>query len=166
MLNLHGLLDWLESWPLSQGLRESSWMFPTFETMHVIAIALVVGSVMIVDVRILGLTSKRKAVKELSWEVLPWTWLMFAIAVVSGGVMFASQANNYFENIPFRLKMLLLVAAGINMLFFHFVPYKTVQHWNQNSNAPMLAKLSCGLSLSFWILVVAMGRWIGFTLSG
>ena len=166
MLNLKALFDWLESLPLSQAILESSWMFPTIESAHVVSISLVVGLVMIFDLRVLGLTSKRKAVSELSREVLPWTWLMFAIAAVSGALMFASNANKYFDNFAFQFKMLLIVAAGINMLFFHFGPYKMVTQWNENVNAPMLARLCCGLSLVFWILVVGAGRWIGFTIFG
>jgi hypothetical protein len=165
-VNLQSLFEWLQSWPVSEGIRQSSWMFPAVECVHVIAITLVVGSVMIVDLRVLGLTSIRKSVSELSWEVLPWTWGLFGIAAISGAFLFAAKANAYFTNTPFRVKMLLMALAGLNMLFFHFVPLKTIGRWDRGVQAPALAKLSCGLSLAFWVLVVAMGRWIGFTIEG
>jgi hypothetical protein len=165
-VNLQSVFDWLQSWPISEGIRQSSWMFPAFESVHVIAITLVVGSVMIVDLRVLGLTTTRKSVSELSWEVLPWTWGLFLIALISGAFMFAAKANAYFTDTPFRLKMLLMAAAGLNMFFFHFVPLKTIHRWDRDVQAPAIAKLSCGLSLAFWVLVVTMGRWIGFTIQG
>jgi hypothetical protein len=165
-VTLQNVFEWLQSWPISQSIRQSSWMFPAIECVHVIAITLVVGSVMIVDVRVLGLTSTRKSISELSWEVLPWTWVLFAVAAISGAFMFAAKATAYFADAPFRIKMLLIAAAGLNMVCFHFGPFKTIRQWDRDVQPPALAKLSCGLSLTFWILVVAMGRWIGFTIEG
>jgi hypothetical protein len=141
-------------------------MFPAVESVHVIAITLVVGSVMIVDLRVLGLTSPRKPITELSAEVLPWTWGAFLIALVTGSLLFAAKAHAYFGNLNFRLKMLLLVMAALNMLVFHFVSYRTVLAWNVDRPAPALAKLGCALSLTFWVLIIIMGRWIGFTIEG
>jgi hypothetical protein len=163
---LQSVFEWLEAWPLSEGIRQSSWMFPTIESVHVIAITLVVGSVMIVDMRVLGLTSPNKRITELSAEVLPWTWGAFAIALVTGSLLFAAKAHAYFGNLNFRLKMLLLVMAALNMLAFHFVSYRTVAVWDVGRPAPRLAKLGCGLSLAFWVLIIVMGRWIGFTIEG
>jgi hypothetical protein len=165
-VNLQSVFDWLQGWPISDAIRQSSWLFPTIECVHVIAITLVVGSVMIVDLRVLGLTSTRKPVSELSWEVLPWTWGLFMLAAISGGLLFASKATAYFADIPFRLKIVLIACAGLNMLFFHFVPLRSLRRWDQGVQAPVIAKLSCALSLTFWVLVVAMGRWIGFTIQG
>jgi hypothetical protein len=165
-VTLQSLFEWFESWPFSEAVRQSSWLFPSLECVHVIAITLVVGSVMLVDLRVLGITSPKKPVNEMALEVLPWTWGLFFVALASGFFMFAAKAHAYFDNVPFRLKMLLMAAAGANMLFFHFVPYRTVSAWSHGAPAPALAKICCGLSLVCWILVVAMGRWIGFTIEG
>lgn len=163
---LQSVFEWLESWPVSVGIRQSSWMFPAFESVHVIAITLVVGSVMTVDLRVLGLASRRQRVTELSQSVLPWTWAAFAMAVISGAFLFAAKAHTYFDNTNFRLKMLLMAAAFANMLVFHHGPYRTVASWDRGVKAPALAQLGCGLSLAFWVLIVAMGRWIGFSIEG
>lgn len=165
-MTLQTIFEWLESWTVSEGIRQSSWMFPAFESVHVIAITLVVGSVMIVDLRVLGLTSASKRISELSEEVLPWTWGAFLVAVVSGAFLFAAKAHAYFDNLNFRLKMVLMLAAGLNMMVFHFIPYRTVRNWDVGRPAPAQAKLACGLSLAFWVLIVAMGRWIGFSIEG
>lgn len=73
-MNLQGVFQWLESWPLSVAVRESSWMFPAVESVHVIAITLVVGSILIVDLRVLGWASRDERVRQLAGSILPWTW--------------------------------------------------------------------------------------------
>jgi hypothetical protein len=141
-------------------------MFPAFESVHVIAITLVVGSVMVVDLRVLGLASRRQRVTELSLSVLPWTWGAFLTALISGAFLFAAKAHTYFDNVNFRLKMFLMAAAFLNMLVFHYCPYRSVRAWDLGGRAPASAKLGCALSLTFWVLIVAMGRWIGFSIEG
>ena len=163
---MQSFFEWLESWPVSVGLRESSWMFPAFESVHVIAITLVVGSVMIVDLRVLGLASRSERVTELSQAILPWTWGAFAVALVSGFCMFAAKADAYFGNTSFQIKMLLMAAAFVNMLMFHFIPYRSVHSWDEGASAPPLARLACGVSLTLWVFIVLMGRWIGFSIEG
>jgi len=165
-VTVQSVFEWLESWPVSVGIRQSSWMFPAFESVHVIAITLVVGSVIVVDLRVLGLASRNQKVSVLSEEILPWTWGAFLIAAISGGFLLASKAHTYFANLQFQLKMALMFAAGVNMLAFHLVPYRTVKGWDLGRTAPVSARLACGLSLVFWILIVAMGRWIGFSIEG
>ena len=163
---ISGVLDWLHDLPLSEAIRTSSWMFPAIESVHVVAITLVVGSISIVDLRLLGVTSRRKPVTELTTEVLPWTWGLFVVAVITGSLMFMSKAPAYFANTPFRIKMLLLVCAGLNMLLFHFLTYRSVHRWDTDAPTLAGAKLAGILSLTFWIGVIAAGRWIGFTIEG
>lgn len=165
-MTLQSVFEWLESWPVSVGIRQSSWMFPAFESVHVIAIALVVGTVLVVDLRVLGLASRHRRVSALSEEILPWTWGAYLIAAISGAFLVAAKAHTYFGNIEFQLKMGLMLAAGVNMMVFHLVPYRTVGDWDVGQPAPALARVACGLSLVFWVLIVAMGRWIGFSIEG
>jgi hypothetical protein len=160
---MQGFFEWLESWPVSVGLRESFWMFPAVESTHVIAITLVVGLVMIVDLRVLGLASRMERVTELSGAVLPWAWVAFAVAVISGFLMFAAKPHSYFGNLSFQIKMLLMAAAFLNMLMFHLIPYRSVHSWDDGVPSPPLAKLACGVSLTLWVSIVLMGRWIGFS---
>jgi hypothetical protein len=160
------ILNWLHDLPLSSAIRVSAWMFPTIESAHVIAITTVIGSIAIVDLRLLGVTSHRKPVTELSTEVLPWTWAFFMVAAITGGLMFMSKAPAYFGNTPFRLKMVLLACAGLNMVAFHFLIYRSVHRWDRDVPTLRSAKIAGLLSLTFWIGVVAAGRWIGFTIEG
>jgi uncharacterized membrane-anchored protein len=105
-------------------------------------------------------------VTELSREVLPWTWGFFVVAVLSGLLMFIGKPDAYLENLPFRLKLVFLALAGLNMAAFHLFAYRSVAAWDQDRPTLWAAKVAGALSLTFWITVVAFGRWIGFTIVG
>jgi hypothetical protein len=162
-MSLDAVWKWLETGAVGTQVSQSPWMFPAIETIHVIAIALVVGSIAVLDLRLLDRSWKVRAVTELTLDVLPWTWSSFAVAVVSGFLMFTSAATKYAHDIPFRLKMVLLVLAGVNMLVFHRYTYRTIPAWDRATPTPRAAKIAGGLSLLFWIGVVTCGRWVGFT---
>jgi hypothetical protein len=155
--------QWLENSPLGTFIAQSTWAFPTIETAHVFALVIVVGSIAIVDLRLVGVASRGRPVSQLSNDVLPITWTCFGLAVLTGGLLFSSKATHYLENWPFRLKMTLLALAGLNMLVFHFMTYRTVDRWDEADRAPSAARWAGALSLAFWIGVVVFGRWIGFT---
>ncbi len=155
-------LHWLESTAPATAISESTWLFPGIESIHVIAIALVVGSISMVDLRLLGVSLRDRPVGELTAEILPWTWASFAVAVCTGALLFSSSATKYWGTVPFRAKMLLLVLAGINMLVFHATTLRSVEVWGRQVRPPRAAKISGGISLGLWIGVVTFGRWIGF----
>jgi hypothetical protein len=140
----------------------SGWLFPWIETVHVLAVALVFGSVLTVDLRLLGLASQRTAVSRLSREILPYTWAAFAIAATSGALLFVSKAPVYFATVQFQVKFLLMALAGANMLVFHFGTYRRVEDWDMQLPPPPLARLAGALSLALWVGVIFMGRWVGF----
>ena len=154
---------WLQDLPLSVAVRESEWLFPTVETIHVLALVLVVGSISTIDFRLLGLGNRHRPVSHVAREMLPWTWSAFVIAAVAGFMMFASKAVKYIDNVPFRLKMLCLVLAAINMLVFHWISSRRMAEWD-TGRTPGAAKFAGAASLTLWISIVAAGRWIGFTI--
>jgi hypothetical protein len=155
-------LLWLESTAPALAISESPWLFPGIESIHVLAITLVVGSITMVDLRLLGIHLRDRPAGELIAEVLPWTWASFAVAVCSGALLFASNATHYWGTVPFRAKMLLLVLAGLNMAVFHATTHRSVADWGRRPRTPRAAKISGGVSLTLWIGVVTLGRWIGF----
>ncbi len=162
-MDLDAFWNWLEYSPVGDFVATSAWAFPTLESVHVIGLALVVGSIAIMDLRLLGLASKKIPVTRLSRDVLPWTWVAFAIAAITGLLLFTGNASSYAANPFFQWKMVLLVLAALNMLAFHLITWKSVGRWDLGAT-PIGAKLAGGLSLVFWIAVVTTGRWIGFTL--
>jgi uncharacterized membrane protein len=149
---------------LGTTIAESTWMFPTIESIHVIALVTVVGMIAIVDLRLIGVASRNLAVTKLSKDTLPWVWGAFALAAITGLLLFCSKASSYVINPYFLWKMGLLVLAGLNMMYLHLTTWRTVEHWDLDPTVPFAAKLAGTLSLIFWIGVVFFGRAIGFTL--
>jgi hypothetical protein len=163
--SISALLRWLETTRLSVFIQQSEWAFPMIEAIHVIALALVVGTIAIVDLRLLGWASVTRPVSGLCREVLPLTWGAFALAVITGALMFISRAADYYGNLAFRLKLLVLVAAGLNMLLFQLVTYRGRARWDGEPTPPLPARLAGAMSLTCWVGIVFFGRWIGFTMS-
>jgi hypothetical protein len=149
---------------LGTTIAESTWMFPTIETIHVIALVTVLGTIMIMDLRMIGVASRDVAVTQLSKDTLPWTWAGFVLAAITGSLLFVSKATSYVANPYFLWKLVMLSLAGINMMYFHFITYRTVEHWDLDPSVPKMVKVAGGLSLMFWLAVVFFGRAIGFTL--
>ncbi len=159
------LLDWLEHTAPAVALAESDWAFAVVETLHVVALALVIGTVCVVDLRLLGLASMKQPYRALAREVLPWTWAAFALALITGLLMFITQATAYFANTAFRIKLLLLASAGLNMLFFESVMARDAASWGGGVAVPWRGKLAAAISLTLWIAIVFFGRRIGFTMN-
>ena len=153
---------WLEATPLAVKITESEWLFPTIETVHVLALTLVVGSIAVLDLRLIGVANRNLGAMQLSDETLPWTWGAFILAAITGSLMFVSAATKYYANVPFRIKMVLLVLAGINMAIFHRGAWRGVADWNNLVPTPRGVRIAASLSLTFWIGVVVAGRWVGF----
>jgi hypothetical protein len=152
-------LEWLQGTPLAVAVAED-W-FPAVESLHVIAMAMVAGTIFIVDTRLIGLTSTRLPFTYVSHRLLPWTWGAFAGAVATGALMFIGSAINYYGNTPFRVKMVLLVLAGLNMLVFQLVTFRGVAAWD-SGRPPAAARAAGLLSVALWGGVIGFGRWIGF----
>jgi uncharacterized membrane protein len=147
-------------------IHKKAWAFTTVEMIHVFAVSLLLGTIAIVDLRLLGLASTKRPFAELSRQVLPLTWAAFVLAVIAGSLLFISRATDYFANPVFWLKMSLIAVAGINMVIFEFITVRDVQKWNVNPTPPPRARLAGGISIACWVLVVVFGRLIDFSLQG
>ena len=165
-MSILDICTWLEASAPAIAIAESEWLFPTIETVHVLALTMVFGSIAMLDLRLLGLANRSRGVSQLSGEVLPWTWTAFVVAAFSGALMFISTATTYYENTPFRIKVALLALAGLNMAVFQLGGYRSVASWDKSLPTPRSARIAAGLSLLLWIGVVFAGRWIGFVDSG
>lgn len=161
-MNLTQFLLWLHDTSFASAIRDSELLFPSIECVHVLAITLVVGSISIVDLRLLGLASSRRSVVAVTAEVLPLTWTAFAFAVLTGAALFTSHAVGYANNFQFRMKVLLLAFAGVNMLTFHAIVRRHRPLWLETHITPWQGKLAGLISLLLWIGIVTFGRWIGF----
>lgn len=156
------LLKWLEASPVGASVRESLWLFPAIETVHLLGMATLVGSVAAFDLRLLGVALRGQRVTALARLLLPWAWAGFAVQVVTGTLLFSSEAVHVYANPAFRFKMLLIALAGAHALVFHWVIARDVTKWDDGRLMPAKAKVAGFISLLIWVGVVAAGRWIGF----
>ena len=159
---LNSLLQTLQDLPLPTAIRQSTWMFPTVETVHVLALVLVVSSILMVDLRLVGVTLRERHVDELINRVLPGTWASFALAVVTGSLLFSSNAVTYTQNRAFQIKFVLMFLAGLNMAVFHLGAHRRIKSWDPERLPPAEARIAGGASILLWTGIVFAGRWVGF----
>jgi hypothetical protein len=153
---------WLEQTSVGAGIRESLWLFPAIETLHLLGMAALVGTVAVFDLRLLGWMLRRERVSQLAARLLPWSWAGFAVQVVTGTLLFSSEAVKVYANPAFRVKMLLIFLAGVHALIFHWSVYRGVASWDDSEALPAGAKLAGFVSILLWVGIVAAGRFIGF----
>ena len=164
-MDMDALLKWLEATRLATGIRESLFVFPLLESAHVIGLALVFGTIAVIDLRLLGAASTERPFKRMASDIMKWTWTAFALTALTGSLMFLTNASVYYHNFYFRTKMALLVLAGINMLSFELTLGRTAHRWDRARSAPGAGRAAAVLSIAIWISVIFAGRLIGFTTS-
>jgi hypothetical protein len=162
--SITALLETLQSLSWAVFIHKKPWAFTTVQVAHFFAVSLVLGTIAIVDLRLLGVAAIKRPFAELSRQLLPFTWAAFVLAVATGSLLFISQATDYFVNPVFWFKMSLIVLAGINMMIFEFITVRDVEKWNLDPTPPPRARLAGGISIACWALVIVLGRIISFTL--
>lgn len=162
-MDLSAIFEFMQNSALSEYLRTSLKAMPIVEAVHVMAIVTVFGTIALVDLRLLGYPNVQRSFSKLHHELLHWTWMAFGIAVITGVLLLIVNAVTYYRNTAFWLKMGVIVLAGINMLVFELVTAKSVSKWDKGVLPPAAARVAGALSIVFWIGVIFLGRWIGFT---
>ena len=165
-MNLTPFLESLEHSGAATTIRNSLYIFPFLEAVHVIGLGLVFGTIMIVDLRLLGVVGTQRSYTRISSDVLRWTWAAFGLAVLTGAFMFITNARVYVDNTFFRIKFALMAAAGLNMLIFQLTVARRTADWADDRTGPAPGRLAAALSLLLWLGVIFMGRSVGFTTTG
>jgi hypothetical protein len=140
----------------------TEWLFPIIETVHILCLTIVFGSIAMIDMRLIGLVSRQVPFTSLYRELVPWTWWAFAGAAMSGSILATGKIQDYVYNPQFMAKFVLIALAGVNMVVFHAGAYRDVAHWDKAATVPAGARFAGTLSLGFWIAVIFCGRWVGF----
>lgn len=153
--------QWLSATPLSTAIRESDWSFTIIETVHVLCTAVMVGTIAVVDLRLLGVILRGEPASRVVHAVLPWTWGGLAVMAASGALLFISEAEQAYANPAFRLKLLLMAAAAANALLFHRTTFRSVGRWELGAT-PAAARSAGLLSLLLWAAVIVCGRAIAY----
>jgi hypothetical protein len=148
---------------VGEWMRGNVLAMPYVEAAHVVFITLVFGTILVVDLRLLGWRDTGRAVTRVAGEMLHWTWTAFAGAVLTGALYFSANATTYWFNTAFRFKMLCILLAGANMLVFQLVTWRGVGAWDRSTSTPRAARIAGALSILLWLGVITLGRVIGFT---
>lgn len=162
-MDLSAVFEFMQNSALSEYLRTSLKAMPIVEAIHVMAVATVFGTIVLVDLRLLGYPNVQRSFSKLHHELLQWTWMAFGIAFITGWLLLIVNAVTYYRNMALWLKMGVIVLAGINMLVFELVTARSVAKWDKGVLPPAAARTAGALSIAFWIAVIVLGRWIGFT---
>jgi hypothetical protein len=159
---MSALSQWLATTSGSTALRESTYMYPIVESTHVLTLCVFVGLASILDLRLMGLMLRRVAVSEVARRLLPWMGVGFAIMVVTGGLLFYAIPVRAYHSVWFRIKISLLVCAGLNAWVFHARIWRSVAAWDLDPVTPKPARVAGAASLLLWACIIVTGRMIAY----
>jgi hypothetical protein len=157
----HPILEWIKATPIGAFVRDSTWAFPALQSLHFIGMSLLIGVVGVIDLRVLGV-ARGLPIHPLH-RFLPLAFVGFGINLLTGIMFFCHDPYVYAFNPSFRIKMLLILLAGLNALWFRLGVFLDVDKWGPGIEASRLAKIISALSLLIWIGVITAGRFIAFT---
>ena len=161
-MSLLSLVQRLADQPWSIALHESLYGYPIVESVHVWALCLFVGLTVVLDLRLTGLTFRTVPVSEVVRRILPWQVVGFIVMVISGVLLFYAIPVRSYQNIFFRVKLVLLVIAGLNVWLFNSGVYLRIQSWDRDPIPPARARLAGFASLMLWVLIIFCGRMIAY----
>jgi hypothetical protein len=156
--------EWLSTVELSavgQAMRQSTWLYPLVETAHILGFVILVGTIMLFDLRLLGL-GRSLPIDRLAGFILPIPAFGFLLALATGALLFVTEATAYARNPLFLVKLGLIALGLLNILYFHLGPYRTIDLWHPAKPVPATARLSGLLSLTLWFAVIISGRLIAY----
>jgi len=168
----HDLLQWLQDVPgavdgdpstsWSQILAGSLHLWALIEGTHVLSLMLFAGTILMVDLRMLGIAFKDVPYSTLNNRILPYTIGGFVLVMITGLLLFCSNPVHYYHNVWFRAKVVFIILAAANIFWFHFRVQKSQAEWDARPNPPAPVKLAAAASLTSWIFVIIFGRLTAF----
>ena len=161
-MSLLSLCEWLQQNSTGTAIRESQWVFPIIEATHLMSLAASVGTIVFVDLRLIGAGMRRQPVTDVIEQLQPWTLGGFAMMFLTGGLLFWSEPLKCYHSGFFNAKLILLALLGINALVFHANVYRRVAAWNKAADVPLPARLAGYVSLTLWMSVIVLGRGIAY----
>ncbi len=163
-MHIYQWCQWLEQTSIGLAIRDSSWLFPVIETIHVLGIIVLVGSTGLFDLRLLGHGFLRdRPASSVKVEIGPWVWGSFAVMATTGALMFSHEATKCYTSWFFRIKVVLLALAGLNALIFELGANRRLSAWDEAETvAPKSARIAAWASLILWVLIIGAGRGIAY----
>jgi hypothetical protein len=158
MKTLYPFFKWANNTWVGQTISDSIWLFPAIEGVHIVALALLFGAILVLNLRLMGVLMRNRSLPQLSRELEMWTLSSLIVILVSGAMLFASEAVKTFNSSPFRLKMVLLFAA----IVFHYTISRRLMRKEETELSPVLGKVAGSIAIVLWMGVGFAGRAIGF----
>jgi hypothetical protein len=159
------LATWVSEFENSIALRESQYVMPWVFVLHVISLAMFAGTILMMDLRLLGIGYMQAPFSQVQRRLFPWQMAGMAASAITGSALVFGNPLNYVTNIIFWVKMLAIVLAGLNALAFHFITEYTLVDWDTGARPPLGAKLAGALSIVLWANVIVSGRLIPYALT-
>jgi hypothetical protein len=154
--------EWLAGTAWSIALHESLYLYPLVETTHVLALLVFVGTVIFVDLRLIGWSFREVAVSEVTGRLLPWTIGGFVIVATTGALLFYAIPVRTYSSIFFRIKVIMLIVAAVNIALVHRRMNRDGVAWDRDPTPPLRIRLAGAISLLSWTTVIVMGRMIAY----
>jgi len=162
MMYVRSWFEWLDAFPSSIAIRESSYVYPGLLTTHVVSVCLFAGLVIMMDLRLMGVGNRQTPLSQVQKRLFPWQMIGMALGFTSGLALFYAQPMRFYGNVFFWTKMVMMILAGVNAMAFHRLTYRSVASWDSAAATPFGAKLSGAVSIAMWACVVVSGRLIAY----
>lgn len=156
---------WVSELETSIQLRESQYVMPWIFVFHVLALAMFAGTILMMDLRLLGVGHMQTPFSQVQRRLFPWQMAGMTFAAGTGLALVYGNPMNYVTNIIFWVKMLAIVLAGLNALAFHFITEYSLVDWDSGARPPFGAKLAGAISIILWANVIVSGRLIPYALT-
>jgi uncharacterized membrane protein len=160
--SLDAFCAWLAATPLSQTIQTTDWIVPAVQTVHIIAVAAVMSSVLMIDLRLIGLGARDQSIAAVARRFLPFIWWPLPILLLSGATLIIAEPARSLQNPVFLLKMVLLVLAVAITLLCQLPLRKDAAFWELSAARRRVARLIALLSLPLWVCIIFAGRWIAY----
>jgi hypothetical protein len=154
-------LVWVTNSAVAETMRQQSWLYPSVETLHILGIAILFGSVAMFDLRLLGASSHIR-VTDMAEHILGWSYASFGVVLLSGCLLFVTDAPAIALNLAFQWKLVFILGAGVNAALFHRKFYPSVQRWNCRVKPPKNVQAIAVVSLLLWTATIMCGCWIAY----
>jgi len=158
-MSLLALFQWCEQSGIGLAIRRSAWLFPMIEAIHLLGLGFIGGAVLVVDLRLLGFGLRRQSVAQLSRDAQPWLVGSLIVMIITGGLLFTSEAIKCYYHGAFWFKMASLLLA----IVFTFTVQRKAVMADETRLAPLWSKVVAVVSVLLWSGVGIGGRWIGFS---
>jgi hypothetical protein len=147
--------------PIAAFVRDDAWTYPALETIHIIGIGLIFGSILAYDLRVLG-WHRALSLRLLARHLLPWVWAGFALNATSGALLFVSDAIEFAANPALQAKLLLIGLAGVNAAAFQLRLARGQEAWDMDAQSPPAARASAAFSIILWLAIITAGRLMAY----